>query len=93
MNFENFGTRSMENGVVDRKIWALEALKGRTVISGGSGGICGILSGWRALVRKNRGSCEVLEFLGDFWSIWSGLGPNHNYFLETEGHAATLPSA
>jgi hypothetical protein len=35
MNFENFGTRSMENGVVDRKIWALEALKGRTVISGG----------------------------------------------------------
>jgi hypothetical protein len=37
--------RSAENRALDRKIWALEAMKGRIIISGGSGGICGILSG------------------------------------------------
>jgi hypothetical protein len=28
----------------------------------------------------------------DFSSVWSGLGPNHNYFLETEGPAAIFQS-
>jgi hypothetical protein len=49
MNSENFGARSVENGALDGNIWAFEALKGRMVNLGGSGGICGILSGWRAL--------------------------------------------
>jgi hypothetical protein len=35
---------------------ASTALKGRIVILGVFGGICGILSGWRDLVWKNRGS-------------------------------------
>jgi hypothetical protein len=42
MNFENLGARSMENKALDRKIWALESLMGRTVILGDSRGICGI---------------------------------------------------
>jgi hypothetical protein len=25
-------------------------------------------------------------------NVWSGLGPNHNYFSETEGHTAILPT-
>jgi hypothetical protein len=29
----------------------------------------------------------------DFWSVWSGLGLNHNYVLETKGPAATLTRA
>jgi hypothetical protein len=37
MNSENLGTRITENGALDRKIWALEALKGKIVFSGGSG--------------------------------------------------------
>jgi hypothetical protein len=52
------------------------------------------LSGWKALVRKNKSSCEVSEFfsgiLVDFWSVWSGLGSNHNFFSETEGPTVTL---
>jgi hypothetical protein len=66
MNSKNLGARIMGNGALDRKIWALKALKGGTIISGGSRGICAILSGWRALAWKNRGSCGVWEFFGDF---------------------------
>jgi hypothetical protein len=62
---ENLGARITEKGALDRKIWALKALKGRTVIFEGSGGICGIFSGWRAFARKNRGSCGIFEFFGD----------------------------
>jgi hypothetical protein len=49
MNSENLGARNMENGALDTKIWALEAFKGKTVFSRGSGGFYGILSGWIAL--------------------------------------------
>jgi hypothetical protein len=35
---------------------------------------------------------KFLVIFVDFWSIWSGLVPNHNYFSETEGLAATLLS-
>jgi hypothetical protein len=34
MNSENLGARSTGNRALDRKIWVLEALKGRMVISG-----------------------------------------------------------
>jgi hypothetical protein len=85
MNSENLGTRITENRTLDRKIWALEALKSKIVFLGGSGGICGILSGRKALTRKNGGSCGVWKIFGDFWSVWSGLGPICNYFLEAEG--------
>jgi hypothetical protein len=44
INSKNLGTRSTENGALDRKIRTLETLKGQRDISGGSGGICGILS-------------------------------------------------
>jgi hypothetical protein len=37
MNFENLGTRTMPNGAVDQKIWALEAFRGKTIFLGGSG--------------------------------------------------------
>jgi hypothetical protein len=36
MNFEHLGTRIMENGALDQKIWALEAFRGKIVFSGGS---------------------------------------------------------
>jgi hypothetical protein len=49
MNSENLGARITENGALDGKIWALEALKGKTVFLGGSGGICQILGGRKAL--------------------------------------------
>jgi hypothetical protein len=42
INSENLGARSVENGALDRKIMALEAFKGKMVLLGGSGGICGI---------------------------------------------------
>jgi hypothetical protein len=37
MNSEIFGAEMIENGALDRKIWALEALKGKTVFLGGYG--------------------------------------------------------
>jgi hypothetical protein len=38
MNFENLGIKITKNRVLDRKIWALEALKGKTLLSRGSAG-------------------------------------------------------
>jgi hypothetical protein len=38
MNYENLDARSMENEALDRMIWALEAFKGKMVLSGGSRG-------------------------------------------------------
>jgi hypothetical protein len=57
INSENLGARSVENGALDRKIMALEAFKGKMVLLGGSGFV--ELSGWKALARKNKGSCRV----------------------------------
>jgi hypothetical protein len=33
-NSENLGVRIMENGALDRKIWALKAFRGKMVFSG-----------------------------------------------------------
>jgi hypothetical protein len=52
----------------------LEALEGKMVFSEGSGGICGIFEWLEALAQKNRGSCEVCNFLGDFWWIFGMFG-------------------
>jgi hypothetical protein len=49
MNSENLGAGIAENRALDRNILALEALKGKTIFSRGSGGICAILSGQKAL--------------------------------------------
>jgi hypothetical protein len=37
INSDNLGVRITENGALGQKIWALEAFKGKTVFSGGSG--------------------------------------------------------
>jgi hypothetical protein len=69
---------------------ALEDFKGKMVSSGGSGGICGIFEWLEVLVRKDKGSCEVWEFFGEFGGFLEcleRLGPNRNYFLEIEGPA------
>jgi hypothetical protein len=44
----------------------LEDLEGKRAFLEGYGGICGIFERLEALVRKNRGSCDVWEFFGDF---------------------------
>jgi hypothetical protein len=66
MNSENLGVRITENGALDRKIWALKALKGKTIFLGGSVGTCEILSGWKALMQTNRGFARIWGFFGDF---------------------------
>jgi hypothetical protein len=94
-NSVNFRTRITENGAPDRKIWALEDFKGKTVFLGGSEGICGIFEWLEALAQKNRGSCEVWEFFGDFggfWSVWCSLGLACKYFLKADGPTVILPS-
>jgi hypothetical protein len=46
---------------------------------------------------KEKGHCKVSEFFGDFLvdfcSVWSGLGPNHNYFLGNIGPCCNFPIA
>jgi hypothetical protein len=39
MNSKNLGTRIMENGSLDRKIWGLKAFRGKIIFLGGSGAI------------------------------------------------------
>jgi hypothetical protein len=83
MNFDNLGERITKNGVMDQKIQTLETFRGKTVFSGSSGVILEILEWLEGFGAKDRGSCEIWEFFGDFvdfWSAWSGLGPNHIYF-------------
>jgi hypothetical protein len=43
---------------------------GQMVFLVGSGGICGIFEWLEALMRKNRGTCEVWGFFMDFWLIF-----------------------
>jgi hypothetical protein len=63
--FLEFGRENHSNRALDRKIWALEALKGKTVFSGGSRGICGIE--WlESLGGKEQ---ELLWSLGNFWGF------------------------
>jgi hypothetical protein len=72
MNSEIFGAEMIENGALDRKIWALEYFKGKTVFLGGSEGICRFLSGWK-LWHKRTGAIAMFgNFLGilvDFLNI------------------------
>jgi hypothetical protein len=58
-NSENLGARITENGALDRKIWALEAFRGKTVFSGVFWGFSLILEWLDDLGAKDRGSCEV----------------------------------
>jgi hypothetical protein len=71
-NSMNFSARITENGALDRKIWALEYFKGKTVFLGGSEGICRFLSGWK-LWHKRTGAIAMFgNFLGilvDFLNI------------------------
>jgi hypothetical protein len=48
---------------------ALEDLEGKWSFSECFGGICGMFEWLEALVRKNKGSCIVWEFLVDFCSL------------------------
>jgi hypothetical protein len=61
INSENLGARIMGNGALDQKIWALEVMRGKMVISEGSGGIAGILE-WLGSWRKRQG---LMQNLGD----------------------------
>jgi hypothetical protein len=56
MNSENLGARIMGNGVLDHRIWALEALKGEMAFLGDSEGICGILEWLEGFGARERGS-------------------------------------
>jgi hypothetical protein len=64
VNSENLGARIMRNGALDKKIWALEAFKGKTVFSGGYGAILEFLKWLDGLGAKDRGSCEIWDFCG-----------------------------
>jgi hypothetical protein len=66
MNSENLGARIMENGAWNQKIWALEAFRGKTVFLGGSRAILEFLEWLEGLGAKDRGSCKIWKFLGDF---------------------------
>jgi hypothetical protein len=75
---------------------ALEDFKGKMVSSEGSGGICGIFEWLEELVLKDKGSCEVWEFFGEFGGFLEcleRLGPNRNYFLKLRVLLQFLPGA
>jgi hypothetical protein len=64
---------------------ALEAFGGKMVFSGGSGVILEFLKWLEGFGAKDRGSCEIWEFLEifvDFLECLEGLGPGCNYFLK-----------
>jgi hypothetical protein len=88
MNFENLGAKIKENEAWNQKIWAQEAFRGKTVFLGGSGAILEFLELLEGLGAKDRGSCRIWIFLGDFWSLWSGLGPICNYVSELRDPSA-----
>jgi hypothetical protein len=69
VNSKNLGTRIMRNGALDQKIWDLEALKVKMVISGDSGKFLKSLECLEGLGTKNRGSYKVWEFFGDFYGF------------------------
>jgi hypothetical protein len=69
MNSENLGARIKRNRALDQKIWALEACRGKTVFSRGSGVILEFLELLEGLGAKDRGSCEFWGFLGILWNF------------------------
>jgi hypothetical protein len=85
MDSENLGARITENGALDQNIWALEVIRGKIVILGGSLGISRILVWLEGLGPKDRGSCKIWKFFKGFNGILEGLGggglgPIHKYF-------------
>jgi hypothetical protein len=74
MNSENLGARIMENRVLDRKLWALEAFKGKMVFLGDSGVILVFLEWMDGLGTKDRGFCEIWDFFRGFLCILGCLG-------------------
>ncbi len=69
MNSENLGTRIVENGALNQKIWYLEVFSGKTVFSGGSEEFLQFLEWLEGLGAKYRGSCKIWGFFGDFWEF------------------------
>jgi hypothetical protein len=73
MNSKNLGAGITRNGALDQKIWFLEAFRGKTVFSGGSGATLIFLEWLEGLGTKDRGSCKVWGFFSDFYGILEGL--------------------
>jgi hypothetical protein len=72
-NSENLGARIMWNGVLNEKIWALEAWRAKMVFLEGSGVILEFFEWLEGLGAKDRGSCEFWGFFRDFVEFWEGL--------------------
>jgi hypothetical protein len=74
MNSKNLGTRSTENRTLDRKIWALEGFKGKTVLSGCSGGYMWNFEWLESFGAKEQGLLQSLgNFQGFLW-IFGAFG-------------------
>jgi hypothetical protein len=71
-NSENLGARNTENGALDQKIWALEALRGKIVFVGVFWFFLKFWSGWRVLAQKTGALAKFGIFLVNFWGICSG---------------------
>jgi hypothetical protein len=74
MNSENLGTRIMENGALDQKIWALKAFRGKTVFLGCSRGYLwnfGVVGGFW---HKRQGLLRSLKKFQGFLWIFGVLG-------------------
>jgi hypothetical protein len=69
-----------------KKIWALEAFKGKTFFSGGSKEFLEVFFEWlKGLGAKYRGSCKIWGFLRNFCGVFGDLGPIYKYLSKTEG--------
>jgi hypothetical protein len=67
MNSKNLGAKITENGAPN---WALEVIKDKTVISGGSAGISRILEWLEGLGAKDRGLLQNLVIIQGFkWNL------------------------
>jgi hypothetical protein len=88
MKSENLGTRITENGALDRRTWALKALKGRTVILDSSRGCLWNFEWLESFGAEEQGSCGVWEVFGDFGWFLECLGSFTTYLqlvFKTEG--------
>jgi hypothetical protein len=71
MNSENLGARIMQNGALYQKIWALEAFRGKTVFSEGSGVILEFLEWLEGHGAKGRALVNFRDFSRIFLEFWS----------------------
>jgi hypothetical protein len=69
MNSKNLGAKITENGAPN---WALEVIKDKTVISGGSAGISRILEWLEGLGAKDRGALAKFVIIQGF--KWNSVG-------------------